>query len=51
MSPTFSYSDLLPVGEDLTKYRFLGSDGDVSDESRALILLINASNSGEKSTR
>jgi len=27
MSPTFSYSDLLPVGEDLTKYRFLGSDG------------------------
>ena len=27
MSPTFSYSDLLPLGEDATKYRSLGSDG------------------------
>jgi len=27
MSPTFSYSDLLPLGEDNTQYRSLGSDG------------------------
>jgi fumarate hydratase class I len=27
MSPTFSYSDLLPVGEDTTTYRFLGKEG------------------------
>jgi len=27
MSPQFSYSDLLPVGEDKTKYRNLGKDG------------------------
>jgi fumarate hydratase, class I len=27
MSPTFSYSDLLPLGADTTKYRSLGSDG------------------------
>jgi len=27
MSPTFSYSDLLPLGEDTTVYRNLGSDG------------------------
>ena len=27
MSPTFSYSDLLPLGEDSTVYRNLGSDG------------------------
>ncbi len=27
MSPTFSYSDLLPLGEDTTTYRSLGSDG------------------------
>jgi fumarate hydratase, class I len=27
MSPTFSYSDLLPLGEDTTQYRSLGSDG------------------------
>jgi fumarate hydratase class I len=27
MSPTFSYSDLLPLGEDTTHYRSLGSDG------------------------
>lgn len=27
MSPTFSYSDLLPLGEDRTKYRSLGSEG------------------------
>jgi fumarate hydratase class I len=27
MSPTFSYSDLLPLGEDTTKYRKLGSEG------------------------
>jgi fumarate hydratase, class I len=27
MSPTFSYSDLLPLGADTTKYRSLGNDG------------------------
>ena len=27
MSPTFSYSDLLPLGADTTKYRSLGKDG------------------------
>jgi fumarate hydratase class I len=27
MSPQFSYSDLLPIGEDKTKYRNLGKDG------------------------
>ncbi len=27
MSPTFSYSDLLPLGEDETQYRFLGKEG------------------------
>ena len=27
MSPTFSYSDILPIGEDSTNYRFLGRDG------------------------
>lgn len=27
MSPQFSYSDLLPIGEDQTKYRNLGKDG------------------------
>lgn len=27
MSPTFNYSDLLPLGEDRTKYRSLGSEG------------------------
>ncbi len=27
MSPTFSYSDLLPVGDDTTTYRFLGKEG------------------------
>ncbi len=27
MAPTFSYSDLLPLGEDTTQYRSLGSDG------------------------
>jgi fumarate hydratase class I len=27
MSPTFSYSDLLPIGDDTTTYRSLGSDG------------------------
>lgn len=27
MSPTFNYSDLLPLGEDKTKYRSLGSEG------------------------
>ncbi len=27
MSPTFSYSDLLPLGEDTTQYRSLGSEG------------------------
>jgi fumarate hydratase class I len=27
MSPTFSYSDLLPLGEDTTQYRFIGKDG------------------------
>ena len=27
MSPTFSYSDLLPLGEDRTKYRFIGKEG------------------------
>jgi fumarate hydratase class I len=27
MSPTFSYSDLLPVGEDTTQYRSLGKEG------------------------
>ncbi len=27
MSPTFNYSDLLPLGEDTTKYRSLGSEG------------------------
>jgi fumarate hydratase class I len=27
MSPTFSYSDLLPLGPDATKYRSLGKDG------------------------
>ena len=27
MSPTFSFSDLLPLGEDTTQFRSLGSDG------------------------
>ena len=27
MSPTFSYSDLLPIGADTTKYRKIGSEG------------------------
>ena len=27
MSPQFSYSDILPIGEDKTKYRLLGKDG------------------------
>lgn len=27
MSPTFSYSDLLPLGEDRTKYRLIGKEG------------------------
>lgn len=27
MTPTFSYSDLLPLGPDTTKYRFLGTKG------------------------
>jgi fumarate hydratase class I len=27
MSPTFSYSDLLPLGEDTTKYRLIGKEG------------------------
>ena len=27
MSPTFSYSDLLPLGQDTTKYRSLGNEG------------------------
>ena len=27
MSPTFSYSDLLPLGEDSTQYRFIGKEG------------------------
>jgi fumarate hydratase class I len=27
MSPQFSYSDLLPIGEDKTKYRNIGKDG------------------------
>ena len=27
MSPTFSYSDLLPLGEDTTTYRKIGSEG------------------------
>ncbi len=27
MSPTFSYSDLLPIGDDTTTYRFLGNEG------------------------
>ncbi len=28
MSPTFSYSDLLPLGEDTTQYRHIGNEGD-----------------------
>jgi fumarate hydratase class I len=27
MSPTFSYSDLLPLGEDTTQYRHIGNEG------------------------
>jgi fumarate hydratase class I len=27
MSPTFSYSDLLPLGEDATQYRLIGKEG------------------------
>lgn len=27
MSPTFSYSDLLPLGEDTTQYRFISKEG------------------------
>ena len=27
MSPTFSYSDLLPLGEDTTQYRLIGKEG------------------------
>ncbi|CAN2174457.1 TtdA Tartrate dehydratase alpha subunit/Fumarate hydratase class I, N-terminal domain [Candidatus Nanopelagicaceae bacterium] len=27
MSPTFSYSDLLPIGDDTTQYRFIGKEG------------------------
>jgi len=27
MTPTFSYSDLLPLGDDTTTYRNLGSEG------------------------
>ena len=27
MSPTFSYSDLLPIGADTTKYRKIGNEG------------------------
>ncbi|HEX7404328.1 MAG TPA: fumarate hydratase, partial [Candidatus Nanopelagicaceae bacterium] len=27
MSPNFTYSDLLPIGADTTKYRFLGNEG------------------------
>jgi len=27
MSPTFSYSDLLPIGPDTTKYRKIGNEG------------------------
>ncbi|MEY4280384.1 MAG: hypothetical protein RL313_647, partial [Actinomycetota bacterium] len=27
MAPEFSYSELLPLGDDKTKYRKLGSDG------------------------
>ena len=27
MSPTFSYSDLLPLGEDTTQYRHIGKEG------------------------
>ena len=27
MTPTFSYSDLLPLGDDTTSYRSLGKDG------------------------
>ena len=27
MSPTFSYSDLLPLGEDTTKYRLVSKEG------------------------
>ncbi|MEY4037682.1 MAG: hypothetical protein RL201_1063 [Actinomycetota bacterium] len=27
MAPQFSYSDLLPIGEDKTKYRNIGKDG------------------------
>jgi fumarate hydratase class I len=27
MSPTFSYSDLLPLGDDTTQYRFIGKEG------------------------
>jgi fumarate hydratase class I len=27
MSPTFSYSDLLPLGEDTTQYRYIGNEG------------------------
>jgi len=27
MSPTFSYSDLLPLGEDTTQYRLISEDG------------------------
>ena len=27
MSPTFSYSDLLPLGDDTTQYRFIGNEG------------------------
>jgi fumarate hydratase class I len=27
MSPTFSYSDLLPLGDDNTQYRFIGKEG------------------------
>ena len=27
MSPNFSYSDLLPIGEDTTKYRLISREG------------------------
>ncbi len=27
MSPEFTYSDLLPIGPDTTKYRSLGTEG------------------------
>ena len=27
MSPEFTYSDILPLGQDTTKYRSLGSEG------------------------